>query len=250
MCEASPSRLRALRASTSASGIIDLVPRALILGGTGQIGRATASRLRADGWEVTAAARNPGGMPPELTAEGSRSHGVDRREAGALAGRRRRRRRARRRLHRDERRRRAAAARAGRSRRLGRRDLERVRVPRRAGADARRGHRRGGLPAPARADSREPPHRRTGRRDVLDAQGGDGADAPRRRPARDDRPPVRHPRPGHPLLARVALRQARARRAARRRAGAPRRVALPHDGGREPRRADRPGRATPGRAGW
>src|SRR5205814_3894305 len=34
--------------------------RALILGGTGQIGRAAAARLTRDGWEVTIAARSAG----------------------------------------------------------------------------------------------------------------------------------------------------------------------------------------------
>lgn len=59
------------------------MPRALIVGGTGQIGRAAASRLLADGWEVTLAARNPGGMPTELAGEAGFVQ-LDRTDAGSL----------------------------------------------------------------------------------------------------------------------------------------------------------------------
>ena len=44
--------------------------RALILGGTGAIGRATADRLNAAGWTVTITGRNPAAMPSSLTARG------------------------------------------------------------------------------------------------------------------------------------------------------------------------------------
>jgi nucleoside-diphosphate-sugar epimerase len=59
------------------------VPEALILGGTGQIGRATASRLLADGWGVTLAARDPDGMPTELAGEAAFVQ-VDRAETASL----------------------------------------------------------------------------------------------------------------------------------------------------------------------
>jgi nucleoside-diphosphate-sugar epimerase len=48
------------------------VPRALILGGTGAIGRATAARLLAAGWEVDLTGRDPAHMPASLTAGGAR----------------------------------------------------------------------------------------------------------------------------------------------------------------------------------
>jgi nucleoside-diphosphate-sugar epimerase len=43
------------------------MPRALVLGGTGQIGRAIAHRLLAAGWDVDLAGRNPAKMPADLT---------------------------------------------------------------------------------------------------------------------------------------------------------------------------------------
>ena len=46
--------------------------RALILGGTGAIGRATARRLLAAGWQVDLAARDPSRLPRELTEAGAR----------------------------------------------------------------------------------------------------------------------------------------------------------------------------------
>lgn len=46
------------------------MPRALILGGTGQIGRATAVRLLAAGWEVDLTGRDPTHMPAEIAAAG------------------------------------------------------------------------------------------------------------------------------------------------------------------------------------
>jgi nucleoside-diphosphate-sugar epimerase len=48
------------------------MPRALILGGTGATGRATASRLLAGGWEVDVTGRDPAGMPAALVAAGAR----------------------------------------------------------------------------------------------------------------------------------------------------------------------------------
>ena len=54
------------------------MPRALILGGTGAIGRATARRLLAAGWEVDVTGRNPARMPAELAAAGARFVAADR----------------------------------------------------------------------------------------------------------------------------------------------------------------------------
>jgi nucleoside-diphosphate-sugar epimerase len=46
--------------------------RALILGGTGAIGRATARRLLAEGWRVELTGRDPARMPAELASAGAR----------------------------------------------------------------------------------------------------------------------------------------------------------------------------------
>ena len=46
------------------------MPRALILGGTGPIGRATARRLLAAGWQVDLTGRDLGRMPPDIAAAG------------------------------------------------------------------------------------------------------------------------------------------------------------------------------------
>jgi nucleoside-diphosphate-sugar epimerase len=54
------------------------VQRALVLGGTGAIGRATARRLLAAGWEVTLTGRDPARMPPDLTAAGGSFVAADR----------------------------------------------------------------------------------------------------------------------------------------------------------------------------
>src|SRR5437588_10485376 len=44
------------------------MPRALILGGTGLVGRAAARRLLASGWQVDVTGRDPAHMPAELAA--------------------------------------------------------------------------------------------------------------------------------------------------------------------------------------
>jgi nucleoside-diphosphate-sugar epimerase len=54
---------------------------ALIIGGSGQIGRAVARRLRTAGWRVIAAQRNPG----EVTAADTETIILDRDQPGALA---------------------------------------------------------------------------------------------------------------------------------------------------------------------
>lgn len=48
------------------------MPRALILGGTGATGRATARRLLAAGWEVDLTGRDPAHLPADLAAAGAR----------------------------------------------------------------------------------------------------------------------------------------------------------------------------------
>ncbi len=46
------------------------MPRALILGGTGLIGRATARRLLAAGWQVDLTGRDPAHLPADIAASG------------------------------------------------------------------------------------------------------------------------------------------------------------------------------------
>ncbi|OUE26802.1 NAD dependent epimerase/dehydratase family protein [Clavibacter michiganensis] len=58
--------------------------RALLLGGTGAIGGATAERLARDGWTVDVTGRDPLGMPAELTALGVRFHAIDRADARGI----------------------------------------------------------------------------------------------------------------------------------------------------------------------
>jgi nucleoside-diphosphate-sugar epimerase len=52
--------------------------RALVLGGTGAIGGATAERLARDGWSVDVTGRDPRLMPADLTDLGVRFHALDR----------------------------------------------------------------------------------------------------------------------------------------------------------------------------
>jgi nucleoside-diphosphate-sugar epimerase len=54
------------------------MPRALIIGGTGQIGRATAGRLLAAGWQVDLTGRDPAHMPDEVAAAGGKFVAADR----------------------------------------------------------------------------------------------------------------------------------------------------------------------------
>lgn len=58
--------------------------RAVILGGTGAIGAATAERLVGNGWDVDVTGRDPGRMPPELAHAGVRFHAIDRRDSAAV----------------------------------------------------------------------------------------------------------------------------------------------------------------------
>jgi nucleoside-diphosphate-sugar epimerase len=107
------------------------MPRALIVGGTGPIGRAAARRLLAAGWQVDLIGRDPDHMPAEIAAAGGSSQQT---AATPTAGRRaRRRRRSARRLHLLHGRRRCEAPAAGTERRLDRDDLEQGGVPDAAG---------------------------------------------------------------------------------------------------------------------
>ena len=60
------------------------MPHALIVGGTGQIGRATAACLIDCGWTVTLAHRGLRAPPSELVERGAKAVRLDRREPGAL----------------------------------------------------------------------------------------------------------------------------------------------------------------------
>ena len=59
--------------------------RALILGGTGLIGRAAASRLLVAGWQVDVTGRNARHLPPELAEAGAHFILADRADGTALA---------------------------------------------------------------------------------------------------------------------------------------------------------------------
>ena len=58
--------------------------RALILGGTGMIGGATARRLAAAGWRVDVTGRDPAHLPSDLAEAGVRFHAADRADAPRL----------------------------------------------------------------------------------------------------------------------------------------------------------------------
>lgn len=60
------------------------MPRALIIGGTGLIGRATARRLLATGWQVGLTGRDPAHLPAEIAAAGGTFVAADRHDAGQL----------------------------------------------------------------------------------------------------------------------------------------------------------------------
>lgn len=61
-----------------------MMPRALVIGGTTAIGRATAHRLLRSGWTVDLAGRNPARMPADLVAAGARFIQADRDDADQL----------------------------------------------------------------------------------------------------------------------------------------------------------------------
>jgi nucleoside-diphosphate-sugar epimerase len=60
------------------------VSRALVLGGTGLIGRAVASRMLQAGWQVDVTGRDPDRMPSGLAAGGARFTAADRRDPAQL----------------------------------------------------------------------------------------------------------------------------------------------------------------------
>ena len=62
------------------------MPHAVIFGGTGTIGRATARRLLAAGWDVTAVGRDPSRMPADVAAAGGRFVAADRDAPAAALG--------------------------------------------------------------------------------------------------------------------------------------------------------------------
>ncbi|MEO7122482.1 MAG: NAD-dependent epimerase/dehydratase family protein [Lacisediminihabitans sp.] len=59
--------------------------RAVILGGTGAIGGATAQRLAERGWSVDVTGRDSSGMPAELVELGVRFHAVDRTDTAGVS---------------------------------------------------------------------------------------------------------------------------------------------------------------------
>jgi nucleoside-diphosphate-sugar epimerase len=60
------------------------VARAVIIGGTGAIGRAAARRLLATGWSVELTGRDPARMPRDIAAAGGRFVAADARDGGRL----------------------------------------------------------------------------------------------------------------------------------------------------------------------
>ncbi|HZQ15401.1 MAG TPA: NAD-dependent epimerase/dehydratase family protein [Gaiellaceae bacterium] len=60
------------------------MPRALILGGTGLVGRAAARRLLAGGWQVDLTGRDPARLPADVAAAGGRFVAADRHDRHAL----------------------------------------------------------------------------------------------------------------------------------------------------------------------
>lgn len=59
--------------------------RAVIIGGTGVIGRAIARRMLAEGWRVDLVGRDRANVPPDLVAGGARFDAVQRDDAAGLA---------------------------------------------------------------------------------------------------------------------------------------------------------------------
>ncbi len=71
--------------STAASlSYVPAMPRALIVGGTGLIGRATARRLLAAGWRVDLTGRNPAHLPVDIADAGGRFVAANRDDSDQL----------------------------------------------------------------------------------------------------------------------------------------------------------------------
>ena len=79
-----PAEIRVKKGETPAIGTFGPMPRALIVGGTGLIGRATARRLLAAGWQVDLTGRDPGRMPPDIAAAGGRFVPAERDDSAQL----------------------------------------------------------------------------------------------------------------------------------------------------------------------
>lgn len=60
------------------------MPRALIVGGTSLVGRATARRLLAAGWRVDLTGRDPSHLPADIAAAGGTLVAADRRDSRRL----------------------------------------------------------------------------------------------------------------------------------------------------------------------
>jgi nucleoside-diphosphate-sugar epimerase len=60
------------------------MPRALVVGGTGLIGRAVARRLLSSGWQVDLTGRNPAHLPADIADAGGRFVAADRRDTAQL----------------------------------------------------------------------------------------------------------------------------------------------------------------------
>jgi len=60
------------------------VPRALVIGGTGLVGRAVARRLLAAGWDVDVTGRDAARLPPDVAAAGGRFVAAERSDTAAL----------------------------------------------------------------------------------------------------------------------------------------------------------------------
>jgi nucleoside-diphosphate-sugar epimerase len=70
---------------TGTGGVVPVPRRAVILGGTGAVGTATALRLGRSGWSVTVTGRSPSHVAPELASVGVTVRFAEREDDQALA---------------------------------------------------------------------------------------------------------------------------------------------------------------------